>query len=99
MKKAMENDPNGPFSGGGHDPMGLGKMFSDPGLVRKLENHPKTSEAMKDPSFRQKIATLQASGGRADLQGMMMDPRMLSVLGVAMGIDIVSDLASCWSKH
>ncbi len=92
----MENDPNGPFAGGGNDPMGLGRMFSDPGLVRKLEAHPKTSAAMKDPAFRQKIAQLQAGGASADLQGMMMDPRMLSVLGVAMGIDIVSKI-ELWS--
>ncbi|KAK1924478.1 chaperone [Papiliotrema laurentii] len=88
VKKAMENDANGPFAGGAGDPMGLGRMFSDPGLVRKLESHPKTADAMKDPAFRQKVAALQASGGMADLQGMMSDPRMLSVLGVAMGIDI-----------
>lgn len=87
VKKAMENDENGPFAGGD---MGLGRMFTDPGLISKLENHPKTRDSMRDPSFRQKIAALQASGGKGDLQGMMMDPRMLSVLGVAMGIDIVS---------
>lgn len=74
--------------------MGLGRMFTDPGLVKKLENHPKTRDSMRDPAFRQKISQLQANGGKGDLQGMMMDPRMLSVLGVAMGIDIVSGTIS-----
>jgi len=82
----MEQDENGPFGGGD---MGLGRMFSDPGLIKKLESHPKTKDAMLDPGFRRKVEALQ-KGGQADLQGMMGDPRMLSVLGVAMGIDIVS---------
>lgn len=86
VKKAMEQDENGPFGGGD---MGLGRMFSDPGLIKKLESHPKTRDAMLDPGFRRKVEALQ-KGGQADLQGMMGDPRMLTVLGVAMGIDIVS---------
>lgn len=89
VKKAMENDENGPFQGGD---MGLGRMFQDPGLIRKLETNPKTREAMLDPGFRAKVQRLQSGGGQMDLQGMMGDPRMLSVLGVAMGIDIVSGL-------
>ena len=88
VKKAMDADMDSPFGPGGD--MGLGRMFSDPGLVAKLENNPKTKEYMKDPSFRHKIAQLQSGGGKTDLQGMMGDPRMLTVLGVAMGIDIVS---------
>lgn len=87
VKKAMDADSDSPFGPGGD--MGLGRMFSDPGMVRKLEAHPKTSAFMKDPGFAGKIRALQASGGRADMQGMMADPRMLTVLGVLMGIDIV----------
>jgi stress-induced-phosphoprotein 1 len=87
VQKALENDSAAPFANGGD--MGLGRMFSDPGLVAKLENHPKTREHMKDPQFRQSIAAMQAGGGR-NIQSMMADPRMLTVLGVAMGIDIVS---------
>lgn len=86
VKRAMEAATDSPFGPGGD--MGLGKMFSDPMLVAKLENNPKTREHMKDPAFRAKVAALQ-SGKSADLQGMMADPRMLTVLGVAMGIDIV----------
>ena len=90
VKKAMDADTaNGnPFGSGGD--MGMGRMFSDPGLSAKLEANPKTKEYMKDPTFRGKVAALQASGGRAGLQDMMSDPRMLTVLGVMMGIDIVN---------
>jgi stress-induced-phosphoprotein 1 len=70
--------------------MGMGKLFSDPGLMSKLEQHPKTKGYMVDPSFRSRIVALQASGGKQGLQEMMGDPRMLTVLGVIMGIDIVS---------
>lgn len=89
VEKAMDNDADGDgaFSPGGD--MGLGKAFSDPQMVRKLENHPKTGPMMKDPAFAAKIRQMQAGGGRADLQGMLADPRMLTVLGVLMGIDIV----------
>jgi stress-induced-phosphoprotein 1 len=69
--------------------MGLGKIFNDPGMMSKLENNPKTKGFMADPTFRAKVAQLQASGGTSGLQEMMGDPRMLTVLGVMMGIDIV----------
>jgi len=90
VKNAMDNDMNGDGAFGPGGDMGLGKAFSDPQMVRKLENHPKTATMMKDPAFATKIRQLQAGGGRADLQGMLADPRMLTVLGVMMGIDIVS---------
>ncbi|WVF71786.1 hypothetical protein IAT40_006594 [Kwoniella sp. CBS 6097] len=87
VKRAMETDASSgsPFGPGGD--MGLGKIFNDPGMISKLENHPKTKEYMNDPSFRSSVARLQSSGGR-DMQNMMGDPRMLTVLGVMMGIDI-----------
>ncbi|OCF38498.1 stress-induced-phosphoprotein 1 [Kwoniella heveanensis CBS 569] len=87
VKRAMETDSSSgsPFGPGGD--MGLGKIFNDPGMITKLENHPKTKEYMNDPTFRSNVARLQSSGGR-DLQNMMGDPRMLTVLGVMMGIDI-----------
>lgn len=88
VKKAMDNDQSSPFGPGGD--MGLGKIFNDPNMMSKLENHPKTKGFMADPGFRGKVAQLQASGGQAGLQEMMGDPRMLTVLGVMMGIDIVS---------
>ena len=90
VKRAMDTDSESPFSPGGD--MGLGKMFNDPQMVRKLENHPKTGPMMKDPAFAAKIRQMQAGGGKGDIQGMLADPRMLTVLGVLMGIDIVSIL-------
>ena len=88
VKKAMDADADSPFSPGGD--MGLGKMFNDPQMVRKLENNPKTRDFMKDPAFAAKIRKMQGGGGQAELSGMLADPRMLTVLGVLMGIDIVS---------
>lgn len=83
VEKAMKAD--------GPDPMAqMGQMFSAPGLMTKLENHSKTKEFMKDPNFVAKVKSMQAGGGLR--QDMLADPRMLTVLGVLMGIDIVSYL-------
>ena len=91
VQKAMDTDTSSPFGpGGGGGDMGLGKIFNDPGMMAKLESNPKTKGFMADPQFRAKVQQLQASGGTSGLQEMMGDPRMLTVLGVMMGIDIVS---------
>jgi len=58
--------------------------------MAKLQANPKTAEFMRDPSFAAKIAQLQANGGKADMQQLFGDKRMLTVLGVLMGVDIVS---------
>lgn len=84
VKNAMDRDA---FSGPGGD-MGLGKLFSDPNIVSKLQNNPKTAEFMKDPAFAAKIAALKNSGGQPDVQSLFGDTRMLTVLGVLMGVDI-----------
>ena len=91
VKKAMDADMSSPFGPGGDD-MGLGKMFSDPNLLAKLANNPKTKEFMKDPGFVAKVRQMQAGprAGGMDMSSMLSDPRMLTVLGVAMGIDMVS---------
>lgn len=67
--------------------MGLGKMFSDPGLLTKLKSNPKTAEMMKDPELVTKVLLMQANpqGGMAT---MFSDPRMMTVLSVMMGIDL-----------
>ena len=92
VKKAMENDVESPFGPGGD--MGLGRLFKDPGLMAKLEANPKTKGYMQDPSFRSRVAALQAGAKGMEVQSMLSDPRMLTVMGVAMGIDIVS-----WRIH
>jgi stress-induced-phosphoprotein 1 len=93
VQKAMDTDTSSPFGPGGGGDMGLGKIFNDPGMMAKLEGNPKTKGFMADPQFRAKVQQLQASGGTQGLQEMMGDPRMLTVLGVMMGIDIVSSIA------
>lgn len=90
VQKAMDDSAENPFGGAGGAPdMGLGKMFSDPGLIPKLMAHPKTRDSMRDPSFLAKVQAMQSGRGGMGAD-MLADPRMLTVLGVAMGVDIVS---------
>ena len=86
VKSAMESSSGNPFGPGGD--MGMGKIFSDPGLIPRLQAHPKTSAWMRDPAFVQKVRDMGKGG--ADMGAMFGDTRMLTVMGVAMGIDIVS---------
>ncbi|WVQ77163.1 hypothetical protein IAR50_006846 [Cryptococcus sp. DSM 104548] len=86
VKRAMDTDSASPFGPQGGD-MGLGKIFSDPQMIAKLEGHPKTKEYMKDSTFRANMLKLQATGG-GDLSSLMADPRTLGALGVLMGVDI-----------
>lgn len=81
VKKAMDSDPSNPMDQ-------MNRFFTDPALFGKLEANPKTREYMKDAAFVQKIRQLQSGSGMP--QDMLADPRMLTVLGVAMGIDLVS---------
>ncbi|KAL5606639.1 hypothetical protein BROUX41_003036 [Berkeleyomyces rouxiae] len=71
---------------GGSPVPGLGQMFSDPNLIAKLASNPKTSAYLSDPSFMAKIQQLQSNPqGSPDI---FSDPRMIQVLGVAMGVDM-----------
>ncbi|KAF3989285.1 hypothetical protein FT663_02832 [Candidozyma haemuli var. vulneris] len=67
--------------------MGLGKMFSDPNLITKLKNNPKTAEMMNDPNLVTKVLQLQQNP-KAGMQTMLSDPRMMTIMGVLMGIDL-----------
>ncbi|KKA27762.1 hypothetical protein TD95_001267 [Thielaviopsis punctulata] len=79
VKKAMDAEAGGPGAG-------LGQMFSDPNLISKLAANPKTSSYLADPSFMAKLQMLQSNPqGSPDL---FSDPRMIQVLGVAMGVDM-----------
>jgi stress-induced-phosphoprotein 1 len=92
VKKAM--DSSSPFGGGGGDnPMA--SMFTDPNLMGKLASNPRTSKFMADPAFVQKIRDLQSGKSQADMANMLQDQRMLAVLGVAMGVDMVSRVYGC----
>jgi stress-induced-phosphoprotein 1 len=66
---------------------GLEGLFSDPNLLGKLAANPKTAKFMQDPAFVSKMQGLQS--GKADMSSMMADPRMMTALGVMMGIDMV----------
>ncbi|KAF4125014.1 stress-induced-phosphoprotein 1 [Geosmithia morbida] len=79
VQKAMESEA------GGDPGAGLGKMFSDPNLIQKLASNPKTSSFLSDPSFMAKLQDIQRNPSNPDL---FSDPRMLQVLGVAMGVDL-----------
>ncbi|KAF8204836.1 activator of Hsp70 and Hsp90 chaperone [Pholiota molesta] len=68
------------------EPVGLGKMFSDPNLLGKLAANPRTQKHLADPTFIQKIQAIQQNPKLAD--SALQDPRMIDVLGVLMGIDI-----------
>ncbi|KAL2891048.1 Heat shock protein STI1 [Ceratocystis lukuohia] len=80
VTKAMQSEV------GGSPVPGLGQMFSDPNLIAKLAANPKTSSYLSDPSFMAKIQQLQRNPeGSPDL---FSDPRMIQVLGVAMGVEM-----------
>jgi len=66
---------------------GIGKFFKDPQFLGKLASNPRTAKHLADPSFMQKISFIQQNPRMAD-QLLAGDPRMIDVLGVAMGIDI-----------
>ncbi|KAI1843616.1 hypothetical protein JX265_007402 [Neoarthrinium moseri] len=84
VKRAMEQEAGGDFGG---DPLGgMGKMFSDPNLLQKLMTNPKTSGYFADPSFVAKVQQLQKNPQMS--QDLFSDPRMIQVLGVAMGVDM-----------
>ncbi|KAH8596716.1 putative heat shock protein sti1 like protein [Bisporella sp. PMI_857] len=70
----------------GDPTQGFGNMFSDPQLFQKLAANPKTSKLLSDASFMQKLQYMQKNPN--DTTAMFNDPRMISVLGVLMGIDM-----------
>jgi len=65
---------------------GLGKMFSDPTLWAKLAGNPKTAPLLADPAFAQKLRQIQQNPRLADTA--LQDPRMITVMGVLLGIDM-----------
>ena len=45
-------------SGDGAEALGIGKMFSDPGMFAKLASNPRTAKHLADASFMQKVSVL-----------------------------------------
>lgn len=88
VKRAMESEMGAGGAGGPAD--GLAKVFRDPKAMAKLAANPKTASAMADPQFRARIEELARPGSKVDIQGLFQDPRMLTAMGVLMGIDMVS---------
>jgi stress-induced-phosphoprotein 1 len=69
------------------DPMGgLGNMFNSPDLLQKLAANPKTAPFLADPTFMTKLQQIKSQP--AMTQDIFSDPRMIQVLGVAMGVDM-----------
>ncbi|KAG6833629.1 hypothetical protein H0H87_004256 [Tephrocybe sp. NHM501043] len=84
IRKGLQEVEDAKASEGAGNP--FGKMFSDPALLGKLAANPKTSKHLADPSFVQKIQAYQRNPQLASTA--LEDPRMIDVLGVAMGIDM-----------
>ena len=61
-------------------------MFNDPQLLQKLSANPKTSKYLADPSFMMKLQQIKTNPNAT--QDMFSDPRMITVLGVLMGVDL-----------
>jgi stress-induced-phosphoprotein 1 len=70
----------------GNPTEGLGSMFNDPQLIQKLAANPKTSKFLTDGAFMQKLMNMKNNPNAS--QDMFQDPRMITVLGVLMGIDM-----------
>jgi len=66
--------------------MGLANQLSDPAVLQKLMNNPKTRSYFDDPSFVAKLQSIQKNP--RNLQELFSDPRMIQVLGVVMGVDM-----------
>ena len=64
----------------------LANIFSDPGLMGKLATHPKTRAFLGQPDFMQMMAAVQRDPSQ--INAFLSDPRMMQVMGVAMGIDM-----------
>ncbi|KAF4995887.1 hypothetical protein FGRMN_4844 [Fusarium graminum] len=82
VKKAMDAEVGGPQDPSG----GLGQMFNDPQMIQKLASNPKTSGFLADPSFMAKLQSLKDNPTNA--ADMFSDPRLLTVMGVLMGVDL-----------
>jgi stress-induced-phosphoprotein 1 len=81
----MENEAGGANGMGSMDG-GLGNMFSDPKLIEKLANNPKTSPLLADPEFMMKLQRIRQDPSAFGPE--MGDPRFLQVLGVLLGVDM-----------
>jgi stress-induced-phosphoprotein 1 len=61
-------------------------MFSDPNMIQKLANNPKTASYLADPDFMNKLQQLKTNPNAVG--AYMQDPRFMTVMGVMLGIDM-----------
>jgi stress-induced-phosphoprotein 1 len=61
-------------------------MFSDPNMIQKLANNPKTASYLADPDFMNKLQQLKTNPNAVG--SYMQDPRFLQVMSVMLGIDM-----------
>lgn len=83
VQSAMEHEASGMARGPAN---GINNMFSDPNLIQKLAQNPKTASLLADPEFMAKLQAIQKNP--QNTQQLFDDPRLLQVLGVLMGVDI-----------
>ncbi|KAG5644921.1 hypothetical protein DXG03_007386 [Asterophora parasitica] len=84
IRKGLQEVESAKSSEGGAG--AFGNLFSDPNLLAKLAANPKTQKHLADPAFVQKIRLYQTNPALA--QTAFDDPRMIDVMGVALGIDM-----------
>ncbi|KAF4592405.1 heat shock protein [Ophiocordyceps camponoti-floridani] len=79
VQKAMQQEAGklAPFPQG---------MFNDPNLMQKLAANPKTSSFLADPTFLARLRQIQSNP--SNVQELFTDQRMITVLGVLMGVDM-----------
>jgi len=63
--------------------------FTDANLFDKLEKNPKTKDYLKDPDFIKVLKNLQSNP--KDLGKYMQDNRIMTVLGVMLGLEMPSE--------
>ncbi|CCC70968.1 hypothetical protein NCAS_0G00810 [Naumovozyma castellii] len=99
-KKALELDSNNKAASEGLEQVhrvqesrksrpdfGMTEMFSDPNLIEKLRQNPKTKDMMNDPSLVAKLQSYKSNpqGLSSDLMG---DPRLMTIMATLLGIDL-----------
>ena len=80
VERAIESEGAGGPGGG------LSNIFSDPQIFQKLAANPKTSSFLADPSFMQTLQRVRQNPN--DVSAAFQDQRMLTAMGVLMGIDM-----------
>ena len=84
VTRAIDAEAQADGAGGMDD--AFGNMFSDPQLITKLANNPKTAGYLADANFMQKLQRLAKNPG--EMSQELGDPRFIQVMGVLLGVDM-----------